>query len=106
MKPSACSRARSLRLYRAIELLEGLYDHHGLQPTDRAFRLMLRMAFKLRRPVLARELLTSMVQHGFVPSEREVRAGHPRGSGGSRAEGCPNAPPEATPSVTRLRLRR
>ena len=46
-------RGRSRVVCAAQALLEELYEHHGLTPTGRAYGLMLRMAFTLKRPVLA-----------------------------------------------------
>ncbi|KAL1503952.1 hypothetical protein AB1Y20_010370 [Prymnesium parvum] len=65
-----------LHAYAALDVLEELYAHHGLAPTRRAFELMLRLAFTLKRPRLARELMEAMAHHGHPPSDEQQAAAH------------------------------
>lgn len=64
---------RSLRLYRALDVLEELYAYYGHEPTEAAYHSLLRMAFKLKRPLLARELFGAMRLRGYEPTEQQER---------------------------------
>lgn len=59
-------------------MLDELYAHHGHTPTRQAYDLMLKMALRLKRPVLAREVLNAMSHQGHQPSQEQVPQLHLR----------------------------
>ena len=65
--------AAAHEIARSIDLLTSLYEQYGLSPTAKAYDAMLRMAYDLQRPELARELLADMQDRGISPSEGQAR---------------------------------
>ncbi len=60
------------RIYRAVAVLDELYEAHGLEPSRAAFERALRMSAQLRRPQLAADLLERMRAHGLEPTAEQT----------------------------------
>ena len=61
------------RIYRAVAVLDGLYDEHDLEPSAAAFGQLLAMATRLRRPQLAADVLERMGARGLEPTAEQRR---------------------------------